>query len=183
MLAGLVITRFGKAGERSNAQVLDEQVLPHATRDFVFKPVILLGKAIASLLELQLSAHARQHNGWIKWLGNVINRTEFQAVLLIFGGDHGRDEDHGDVPGLRVVAQVSKDFVPVHFGHHDIKQDQVRLRIGGGGAQGILPGIGCAHAIVRLEKLTQNGKVLWRVIDDQDRLSGRITIGCSWNNG
>ena len=182
MLAGLVVACFGKAGQRTNAQVLDQQVFPHPARDLAFKPVILPGKAIASLFELKLGVYARQDNGRIEWLGNVIHRAEFQTEFFVFRGSHGRDENDGDVLGVRVFSQAPKDFVPVHFGHHDIKQDQVRLRLGGGDAQGIFAGVGCAHAIVRLEQLAQHGQVLRGVVDDQDRVSRGRPFVCIGTN-
>jgi len=59
-----------------------------------------------------------------------------QSGFLVFRCVECRHEDHRYVASRRVVTQCGQNMMAVHVGHHDIQQDQVRLRRQQGITQG-----------------------------------------------
>ena len=168
VMAGLQVARLGEAGECAHREVLDQQVLAHASIDLALEPVVFLRQPVAGHLQFELGAHPRQHDRRVDRLGDVIDRAQFESAFLVLGGVHRGDEDDRDLARGRVLAQVLQDLVAVHLGHHHVEQDQVGTRVGHRRTQGPGAGIGGADAILRLQQFTENGQVLRRVIDDQD---------------
>ncbi|MPM90793.1 hypothetical protein SDC9_137915 [bioreactor metagenome] len=65
----------------------------------------------------------------LKWLDDVIIHFELVPGHLVIHGITGRQENKGNVfSGVGDHSEGFPEFKPVHFGHHNVTQDQVRFR-------------------------------------------------------
>jgi len=60
-------------------------------------------------------------------LRDIVDRADAQALQLALLVGPRRDEDDGDRAGLLVGLHPLAHLDPVHVGHHDVQQHQVRL--------------------------------------------------------
>ena len=175
VVTGVGVTGLGQGGQCTYAEVLDQQVFAHAAGHFALQPFVLVGQAVAGVLEFEVGTYPRQHDGRLDRLGDVVHGPQFEPVFFVLSAVHSGDEDHRDVVGRRVGAQLPQDLVAIHARHHHVKQDEVGARVGVGGAQGAFARVGCPHVVVRPEQFAQHDDVLGRVVHDQH---GLPRVGC-----
>ena len=111
---------------------------------------------------------AGQHHRWADGFGDVVDGPEAEAELFILDTGLGRQKDDRNVAGLGILLQLATDLVAIHLRHHDIEQDQIRLRLAGGDAQRLLPMIGHLDLVAILEQETHHGQVFRGVVHDQN---------------
>jgi hypothetical protein len=157
-----------------DADVLDQLVLAQAPLHLGFQEGVLIPEQIAGAFEFQLGAHPGEHDGRLERLGDVVDGAQSEAPLLVARGIHGGDEDHGNVAGKRIDAQVLEHLEAIHARHHDVEQDQVGSGLAGGDLQGARAGVGSQDAASRLQQFAKNGQVLRVVVDNED---GRVLHG------
>src|SRR5262252_10276366 len=96
-------------------------------------------------------------------LGPLADSPDLVGLLVLAGA-----QDHGDVLRLLVAGDDAGRLVPVHLGHDDVHQDQVRLlrlRLG----DRLLSARGEAAAVaVPREHVGKRGAVGGGVVDDED---------------
>ena len=93
-----------------------------------------------------------------------------------------RDEDDGNPCRTRVPLQRLADRIPVHAGHHDVQQDQVRCVLSQQ-LQRLGAGEGALNVVVGSEKLADDLDVFGQVVDDQQlgaMRHGGTRHGGSW---
>ena len=139
VISGFFVARFGKMGERPDAQALRKIVLGHPFRHFGLERRIPVLQPIARLLGFELRIHPSQHHGRLDRLGDIVGGAELKTALFVVDPGERRQENHRNVASVRIVAQTGKHRVPVHPGHHHVEQDQFRLRKAEGDAQTGLP--------------------------------------------
>jgi hypothetical protein len=167
---------LGEARERADGDLLHELVLAHAARHLALEPRVLAREPVARGLELELRAAAREHEGGVVRLRDVVGGAEREALLLALGRVHRRHEHHGDVARARVLAQAREHLVPVHPGHHHVEEHEIRARVGLGHAERALARARGAHAVEGLQELAEDGEVVRRVVDDQDGVTGHRAL-------
>ena len=64
-----------------------------------------------------------------EWLGNVIVRAKFVSAQDILVLNLGRQKNDGNSRRVCHAFQVCQDFQAVHFRHHNVEDNQVRLLI------------------------------------------------------
>ena len=85
---------------------------------------------IVGLLEPQLGAHARLHDGGADRFGDEVGRAFFQPGLLELGLGLAGDEDHRDVGEPGVALDGFEHLEARHAGHLGVEQHQVGWRLG-----------------------------------------------------
>jgi hypothetical protein len=122
-----VAVRVGSADAFAGAQE-DLLALVAATRHFGFESDVLVAQSVACLFEIEVGADPREHDGGFQGLGDVVHGAELEAAVFVLVRAQSRDEDDGDVAGLRVGLEPFDDRVSIEARHHDIEQDEVRER-------------------------------------------------------
>ena len=112
--------------------------------------------------------HARQHDGRLERLGQVVDGTQHEAMLFVVGTAHRRGDDHRDVPRLIVEAQLLEHFEAAHARHHDVQQDEIRQRCLPRQLQRARPRIRSADLVAIAQQLAEQRQVLGVVVDDED---------------
>jgi hypothetical protein len=135
VVAGLVVARLGHRGHGQDGDVLHGRELARALVHLLLEKAVLVAQEIGHALELQLGLHARQHHRRADRLGDVVHPADLEAGRLRFDIGLGRQEQHRDVGGARVLLEAAADLVAVHLGHHHVEQDDVGRRIGLGDLQ------------------------------------------------
>ena len=92
--AGLGVAVLGECGQTFDHHRLGQL---HLARFHLHQ----LLQVVPVALELQVVAHAGPHQIGVDRLGDVIHGPQSKPLGLVFGIGHGRQEDHGDVAGLR----------------------------------------------------------------------------------
>lgn len=64
--------------------------------------------------------------GNFKWLGDIIHSPHLKPLGLVFNFSEGSKEDDGHFGVALIALQSPAGFIPVHLGHHDVQQDQIR---------------------------------------------------------
>ena len=168
VVAGFVVAGFREPCEGADGDVLDHQVLAHALCHIGLEGGLVGAQQAARLREFQMGIHARQHDRRTQGFGDVVDRAQFEAALLVFGGAHCGGEDHRDVACGGIGAQPFQHFVAAHVGHHHIQQDEVRQRHLRGKLKRQRAGICRPHLVVPAQQLTEHGQVFGVVVDDQN---------------
>jgi len=167
VVPGFRVAGFGQAGQGVNADLLDQLVFPHPSHDFSFQIGVLVVQEIAGPLEFELAAHAGQDDGGANGLRDVVDRAAVEAVFLILGGIHGRDEDDRDAACFLVCLEFVEDGIAIHVRHHHIEQDHIGPRCRAGHHQRARAGIGHPHLINRAQQIADDHQVFGLVVDHQ----------------
>ena len=75
----------------------------------------------------QVGLHAGEQLLDAERLRNEVGRTEPERLHRRLLGRHGRHHEDGQVLELLVLLQALEQLQPVHFGHHDVEQQELRL--------------------------------------------------------
>ena len=59
---------------------------------------------------------------------NVVHCTHSKSLGFVFVFAHRCHEDDRDVSGERVGLELLAHLISIESGHHDVKQDEVRVR-------------------------------------------------------
>ena len=159
--AGFRIAPFRKACHGVNGGFLREGKLARAGEHQIVQVV-----AVEFVFELVGNAIAHQRGA--ERLGYVILRAQRKALGLVSFFILRRNEHNRDVAGLRIATQTFADFVTVHTGHDDVKQDQVWRGLPQGQTQGIRAVFGKHDCVFVAQAFTENAQVFRRVIHKQD---------------
>ena len=125
-----------------------------------------LSVAQSFLLQASIDPCFQQHR--VKGLGQVVLCPHLDAPRNVAHIVQGRDHDDRDVSQRLIRFEVRQHLEPVHLGHHDIQQDQIRLLCRDPGQRlPTIPRSGC-HTVQVLQLLLQVVYVKGLVIDDQD---------------
>ena len=100
------------------------------------------------VIQGQVGVYPGLYDCGVDRLGNVIHRTQRQAFLFILHGRFGGNEYHRYSGGEGVALEHFANLVTVHFRHHDIQQDHVRLGVAVGDFQGTFA-VECGLDLVR----------------------------------
>ena len=122
------------------------------------------------VMRLEVDAHPLQHDRRMAGFVQVIDRPQAQTDLLVVHVAVRGQEDHRNPARTQVALESATGLVAVHSGHHHVEQDQVRLRRLLREVQRLQPVARKDHAIVVAQNVRQQGNVLGRVIDDENRL-------------
>ena len=71
------------------------------------------------------AADARQQLGRVERLDDVVVRADREPLELVGRQPAGRQDDHRDGGGPRVLAELPRELEPVDVGHHHVGEDQV----------------------------------------------------------
>ena len=122
---------------------------------------------VPGLFQGHMGIDTRQQLRGAERLGDVVDRALAQPAdghLAVVGRSK---KDDGDVLSRRVLLQTATSFDAVHFGHHDVQQDQI-------GFAGLHPlqgrrATGGQHHLVMLvgQKLAQQLEVFFQIVHDQ----------------
>ncbi len=167
VISRFIVANLGETSERMDAHVLHELVFAHALRDFVFERHVAVAHAVARLLELDVRAYARPHDRRAHRLRHVIDGAELEAAGLVFGAVHRGDEHDGYVVAVLRRAKAPQHLVAVHARHHDVEQDQIRVRNAARELERARARYRDLHAEFPVKNLPERGQILGRVIDDQ----------------
>ena len=118
-------------------------------------------------LEFQMRLDADFDNRNAERFGDVIHRAKLQAFGFVLFLRHCRNENHGNVPRLFFGFQGAADLIAVHAGHHDVQQNHIRRRRGGGNIQRLRAVGGKPDGIVRFQGVPQDFDIHRHVINNQ----------------
>ena len=165
VVAGLVILEFGGPAKTANDLLARREQLVGALADHAFELARLV-------VEREVGAHAGFDDGRADRLGDVIDRTGFQATLLVLDAAHGGDENDRNAPAVGVRLEAPADFQAAQAGHHDVEQDEVGRLVGIDDLERLLARRGDADSIVVTQHFAEQIDVFRAVVDDQDALFG-----------
>jgi hypothetical protein len=129
VIAGLDVARLRQRSHDEDGDVLDGLGLLRALFDFLLQKGVLVAQEVRGPLEGELRLDPRQHDCRADRFGDVIHGAEAEASLLVLGGRFGGEEDDRNAACRRIRLQLPADFVTVHARHHDVEQDQLRMRL------------------------------------------------------
>jgi len=125
--------------------------------------------------QLELRAGSRDQHRELDRFGDVVGGALVQSALLVLFAVERSHEYHRDVGGERVLPQLREHGMAVHPGHHDVEQDQVRLRGQRRVAQCDRTGVRGPHVrAFPVQHLGQQGQVRRHVVDHQDQRAGAV---------
>ncbi|MNR07380.1 hypothetical protein D3C85_1234960 [compost metagenome] len=111
--------------------------------------------------------HAGEDDRRADRLGDVVHRAEVEALLLVGLLGLGGEKHHRDVRRGRIGLEQPADFVAIHLRHHDVEQDQVRLRAAGGDTQGLGAIAGDLDPVAAEQQLAHHLQVFRGVVHHQ----------------
>ena len=122
----------------------------------------------ASPVRRHPGGHQREQLVQVDRLGDVVAGAGGQAGLPVAGHRLGGQEDHRQVPALRLRPDPPGGLVAVQVGHHRVHQHDVDLGVLGEqpDAVGAVVGVEHRHA-VQLQRAGQREDVAHVVVDDQ----------------
>src|SRR5215469_15297969 len=72
---------------------------------------------------MQPQTKSRKQLLGVDWLCQVFRSAGFETLLAVALHGLSRKSDDGHTPTLRILANHLHGFETVHFGHHDVHQD------------------------------------------------------------
>ena len=145
----------------------DEFLVDGADRDFGGRYVHHLELAVILLRPSQLLLDAQQEYFEVERLGDVIIRPFLQPVEHMFLCGSRRQQDNGDMRIADVVLDATTQLHAVHYGHHDIADDQVhRLLLQH--LQGLLAVTRLQHPVLVLQAADQKLPEILVVLHDKE---------------
>ena len=91
-----------------------------------FQPFVLEPQFFLELMQFEMRFHAGVNLLDLKRLGNIIHRAGLEGPHFGFEIGERAQENHRNIRQIHVRLQSFADFVPVHFGHVHVQQNQVR---------------------------------------------------------
>ena len=124
--------------------------------------VLLLG------VEHQGVDDAAVHNGHIKRAADVVSRAQIVGTLHIAGCVLGRDHNDRDIVDPVIFIHHGQHVKAVHFGHHDIQQQQVNVDVGLHDGHCLAAVLGFEDFVTVAQHLRQDSAVHCGIVRYQD---------------
>ncbi len=120
----------------------------------LFELAVLLFKQLGVVLQQSILAGEFDENGNFgtqdfghHGLGEIVDGADIVAAKdMLFAAAERGDEDDGRGARALALADQSSRFETVHFGHHDVQQDDGEI-VGQQMAQGFAAGLGAHHIL------------------------------------
>ena len=104
----------------------------------------------------EMGVDARDHLFRLDRLRDEIHRADFEPPDFLLWVAERRQEDHRGVAGVRIVLEAAARLVAVDARHHDVEQDDQRLRAAGD-LQRVLAVAGDEQSVVRAARAFRGG--------------------------
>ncbi len=132
---------------------------------------ILLLQRFLRMFEGQMGAHASFQFYQVEGLDDVIHAAQLEASTLVEYFSRGCDENDRHLPGFLTGFDSLTGLEAVHFGHHNIEQNQID-RVFLQQLQSTLPARSDGQSIVILESMHQHIDVIGNVINNENLAAG-----------
>ena len=118
--------------------------------------------------QFQMGLHPLEEFGGLERLGDIVNCPQLEPLDQVIGLYLGGEKNDRNLPSLGMFLEPPAGFEAVHFGHHDIEQDQVWYHLGD-----LLERLHAVLGDVELVPLlaqdgAQHLDILQGIVDDQD---------------
>jgi len=142
----------------------------------LFQRSICVLKPGRQFINAKMHPYPRQNLFPSKRLGNIIHRPSAKPLNLMLGFRQSRHKNNRNILCLLQRLQPAARLESVDSGHHDIKQNKIRLGVSGPGNPAF-PILGNEYGIRAFVEITRNNTdVIGIVINDQNSRSLHVHV-------
>src|SRR5215471_8100006 len=106
--------------------------------EFVVESEKLFGELGTSFAKKNVAVDASFDDGRREGFVDVVYRPNFEPVGLVVGTCLASQKNDRDFARCGIRLEAGANFVAIHFGHHDVKKDQVRFVFSRGQSESFL---------------------------------------------